>query len=90
MLRKFTMSAKFQGPLSLDHPTYLPPCTFPLVQIALKESVVITQTTPDSSIITEVSIIPACATIHAIRKNSITPQMLSRHGIKTPCEGSFT
>jgi len=28
--------------------------------------------------------IPACAKIHGIRKKSITPHMLSRHGTITP------
>lgn len=38
----------------------------------------------DITIIVTESKIPACATIHGRRKKSITPQILSKHGFRTP------
>lgn len=61
-----------------------PPFTSPLVLIALRLSVVMTQTTADIPIMTMVSRMPACATTHESRRNSMTPHMFNRHGIRTP------
>lgn len=61
-----------------------PPFTSPLVLIALRLSVVMTQTTADIPIMTVVCRMPACATTHESRRNSMTPHMFSRHGIRTP------
>lgn len=52
--------------------------------MADSDNVVITQTTNDMNIMSSVCAIPACATTHASRRNSITPQMFNRHGISTP------
>lgn len=52
--------------------------------IADNDKVVITHTTVDIAIMIKLWIIPACATTHAKRKNNITPQIFSRHGINTP------
>lgn len=62
-----------------------PPFTSPLVLIALRLSVVMTQTTADSPIMPTVWRMPACATTHESRRKSITPHMFSRHGMRTPC-----
>ena len=61
-----------------------PPFTSPLVLIALRLSVVMTQTTADIPIMMMVCRMPACATIHESRRNSMTPHMFNRHGIRTP------
>lgn len=61
-----------------------PPFTSPLVLIALRLSVVMTQTTADIPIMTMLCRIPACATTQESLKNSITPHMFSRHGMRTP------
>lgn len=68
----------------------IPPLTSPLVQMALIERVVMTQTTAEMSMMTRESPMPACETTHEMRRNSITPQMFSRHGIKTPYEQKFS
>lgn len=61
-----------------------PPFTSPLVLIALRLSVVMTQTTADIPIMTMVCRMPACATTHESLRNSMTPHMFNRHGIRTP------
>ena len=61
-----------------------PPFTSPLVLIALRLSVVMTQTAADIPIIMMLCSMPACATTHDNRRNSITPHILSRHGMRTP------
>lgn len=73
------------GPNDRDIIKYTPPpLTSPLVLIADSDSVVITHTTNDMNIISSDCAIPACATTHASRRKSITPQMFNRHGISTP------
>lgn len=61
-----------------------PPFTSPLVLIALRLSVVMTQTAADIPIMMTLCNIPACATTQDNRKKSITPHMFKRHGIRTP------
>lgn len=62
----------------------LPPATSPFVLIADMEVVVITHTTAEMAMIRRVCPIPDCATTQDNRRKSITPQMLSKHGISTP------
>ena len=62
-----------------------PPFTSPLVLIALRLRVVITQTIADIPIMMSDWKIPACATTQDRRRKSMTPHMLRRHGISTPC-----
>lgn len=52
--------------------------------MADNDNVVVTQTTADIAMISRVCPIPAWATTHAKRRNSITPQIFNRHGISTP------
>lgn len=61
-----------------------PPLISPLVLIAQRLSVVVTQTVDDIPMIPLLCRMPACATTHESRRNSITPHMFSRHGMKTP------
>lgn len=61
-----------------------PPFTSPLVLIALRLSVVMTQTAADIPIMMMLCSMPACATTHDSRRKSITPHILSRHGMRTP------
>ena len=61
-----------------------PPFTSPLVLIALRLSVVMTQTAADIPLMMTLCSMPACATTHDNRRKSITPHILSRHGIRTP------
>lgn len=52
--------------------------------MAESEKVVMTIITSDMKIIKIESNMPACPTIHGIRKKSITPHILSKHGFSTP------
>lgn len=63
---------------------YLPPFTLPFVLTADSEKVVMRMIINEMKIITNELRIPACPKIHGIRKNSITPHILSRHGTNTP------
>lgn len=52
--------------------------------IADNEKVVMTIIISDIKIIATESNMPACPTIQGSLKKSITPQILSRHGVNTP------
>ena len=56
-----------------------PPLTSPLVQIADMDKAVSVVTTAAKSMTPVVSPIPACPTSQDKRRNSITPNMFSKH-----------
>lgn len=73
------------GPSEREMMKYTPPpFTSPLVLMAERESVVMTQTTAEMAIIINDHRMPDSATTQLRRKKSMTPQMLSRHGMSTP------
>lgn len=52
--------------------------------MAESERVVMTHTVNEMAIMESDWKMPACATTHAKRRNNMTPQIFSRHGINTP------
>lgn len=73
------------GPSEREIIKYTPPTrTSPLVLMADKDNVVITQTTAEIPMMARDCRIPDSATTQDKRRNNITPQILSRQGIMTP------